>query len=104
MLRRMALIRTDVSEEQSASTIGLSSIGEVVTTLTATDARRVNRLLITANFVASTPILVTLMMEAVRFSKRRFLQERHVVTIQKTAFFIVTAVKTSNLIWIEFSD
>jgi hypothetical protein len=29
--------------------------------------------------------------------KRRFLQEAHGVTSQKTAFFIVTAVKTSNL-------
>jgi hypothetical protein len=29
--------------------------------------------------------------------KRRFLQEPRGVTYQKTAFFIVTAVKTSNL-------
>jgi hypothetical protein len=29
--------------------------------------------------------------------KRRFLQEPHGVTSQKTPFFIVTAVKTSNL-------
>jgi hypothetical protein len=29
--------------------------------------------------------------------KRRFLQEPHGVTYQKTQFFIVTAVKTSNL-------
>jgi hypothetical protein len=29
--------------------------------------------------------------------KRRFLQEPHGVTSQKTSFFIVTAVKTSNL-------
>jgi hypothetical protein len=29
--------------------------------------------------------------------KRRFLQEPHGVTPQKTPFFIVTAVKTSNL-------
>jgi hypothetical protein len=30
-------------------------------------------------------------------TKRRFLQEPHGVTTQKTPFFIVTAVKTSNL-------
>jgi hypothetical protein len=30
-------------------------------------------------------------------TKRRFLQEPHGLTSQKTAFFIVTAVKTSNL-------
>jgi hypothetical protein len=29
--------------------------------------------------------------------EREFLQEPHGVTSQKTAFFIVTAVKTSNL-------
>jgi hypothetical protein len=29
--------------------------------------------------------------------KRRFLKEPHGVTTQKTPFFIVTAVKTSNL-------
>jgi predicted RNA binding protein YcfA (HicA-like mRNA interferase family) len=31
--------------------------------------------------------------------KRRFAQDLHCVTSQKTAFFIVTAVKTSNLIY-----
>jgi hypothetical protein len=30
-------------------------------------------------------------------SSERFLQEPHGVTTQKTPFFIVTAVKTSNL-------
>jgi hypothetical protein len=55
------------------------------------------RLLVTANVVPSPPILVTLMMEAIRSSKRRYLQEQHGVVFQKTAFFIVTAVKTSNL-------
>jgi hypothetical protein len=40
-------------------------------------------------------ILVTLMMVAP--PKRRFLQEPRGTTSQKTEFFIVTAVKTSNL-------
>jgi hypothetical protein len=31
--------------------------------------------------------------------KRRFFQEPHGVTSQKTSFFIVTAVKTSNFIY-----
>jgi hypothetical protein len=31
--------------------------------------------------------------------KRRFLQEPHGVTSQKTVFFVVTVVKTSNLTW-----
>jgi hypothetical protein len=48
-------------------------------------------------FVPSSPILVTLMMVVIRSSKHRFVQESHGVTSQKTPFFIVTAVKTSNL-------
>jgi hypothetical protein len=56
MLRRMALIRTDISEELSASII-VTRIGELGTTLEVT---RVYRLLVTAN-VPSSPIPVTLM-------------------------------------------
>jgi hypothetical protein len=55
------------------------------------------RLLFTFTLVPSSPILVTLMMEALHSLKRRFLQEPHGVTSQKTAFFIVTAVKTQIL-------
>jgi hypothetical protein len=35
--------------------------------------------------------------------KRRFLQEPHAVTSQKTVFFIVTSVKTSNLTQLQIS-
>jgi hypothetical protein len=49
------------------------------------------------NVVPSSPILVTLMMEGLVPPKRRFLQEPHGVTSQKTPFFIVIAVKASNL-------
>jgi hypothetical protein len=58
MLRRVAFVRTDVSEELSASFIKVTRIGELRTTPG-----------ITSNSVTS----------------------------QKTPFFIVTAVKTSNL-------
>jgi hypothetical protein len=64
MLRRVALVRTDVSDELSAYFIRVTRIGDLGTTLAP---------------------------------KRRFLQEPHCVTSQKTTFFIVTAVKTSNL-------
>jgi hypothetical protein len=37
------------------------------------------------------------MVEAYVPPKRQFLEEPHGVTFQKTAFFIVTAVKTSDL-------
>jgi hypothetical protein len=70
MLRRVALVRTEVSEEFRASVIR----------------------------VTSSQIIVTLMKEALRSSETSvFLQEPHGVTSRKTAFFIVTAVKTSNL-------
>jgi hypothetical protein len=52
MLRRVALVRTDVSEELGASIIRVTRIGEL---------RRLS--VVTAN-VPSSPILVTLIMEA----------------------------------------
>jgi hypothetical protein len=52
-------------------------------------ARRVHRLLVTANVVPSSMISVTLMMEVLRSSETPLLQEPHDVTCQKTAFFVV---------------
>jgi hypothetical protein len=40
MLRRLALVRTDVSEERSASFIRVTRIGELRTTLAVTSNRR----------------------------------------------------------------
>jgi hypothetical protein len=60
MLRRVALVRTDVTEEPGASYIRVTRIGELGTTQAATS----NRLR----------------------SARRFLQEPHGVTTQKTPF------------------
>jgi hypothetical protein len=57
--------------------------------------RNVLRLIVTANVVPSSPIIVTMMMEAICSSETRFLQQPHSVTSQKSAFLIVTAVKTS---------
>jgi hypothetical protein len=61
----VALVRTDVSEEMSASFIRVTRIGEIETTL----AVSVRRLLLTASVVPSSPILVTLMKEALRSSE-----------------------------------
>jgi hypothetical protein len=47
MLRRVALIRTDVSDERSASLIRVTRIGELGT------------MLVTASVVTNTPILLT---------------------------------------------
>jgi hypothetical protein len=74
MLLCVALVTTDVSEEPSASFIRVTRIGELGTL--ATDARyeeillrSVRLLLFTANVVPSSPILVTMMKEALSSSK-----------------------------------
>jgi hypothetical protein len=63
MLCGVALVRTDVSEEPSASFIRVTRIGGLGTTLAAT------RLLVAASVVPSPPILVTLMKEALGSSE-----------------------------------
>jgi hypothetical protein len=68
MLRRVALVRTDVSEELSASFIRVTRIGELGMTL-AVFLRSVRRLLVTSSVVPSSPILVTLMKETLSASK-----------------------------------
>jgi hypothetical protein len=68
MLRRVPLVRTDVSEEPSASFIRVTRIGELGTTLAATShlvfLRSVRRLLVAASVVPSSTLFVTLMKEA----------------------------------------
>jgi hypothetical protein len=59
MLRRVALVRPAVSEELSGSIIWAARIFELVFLLS------LRQLLVTANAVPSSPILVTLMMESV---------------------------------------
>jgi hypothetical protein len=69
LLRRVALVRTDVSEEPDASFIRVTKIGELGTTQAVTSNRRtlrrntksVRRLLVTACVVPISPILATLM-------------------------------------------
>jgi hypothetical protein len=73
MLRRVALVRIDVSEELSACFIWVTRIGEVGTTLALTSNRRMlrrnNRLLVTAIVVPSSPILVILINETLSSSE-----------------------------------
>jgi hypothetical protein len=94
MLRRVDLIRTGVSEERSVSIIRWTIMGELGTTLAVTKNRGTLREILV---VPRSPILVTLMMEALRPTETRLLQETRGVRSQKTAFFVVTAARTSNL-------
>jgi hypothetical protein len=59
MLRLLTLVRTDISQELIASIIRVTKIGEYFIFL-----RSVGRLPVTPNLVATSPNLVTLMMEA----------------------------------------
>jgi hypothetical protein len=70
MLRRVALVRTDVSEELSPFFIRVTGIGELGITLAVTRNRRsVSRLLVTASAVHISPIFVILMKEALGSSE-----------------------------------
>jgi hypothetical protein len=85
MLHRVALVRTDFSKESIAFIIRVTKIGYLMTALAVTSnwsSRRryisswyivfissVLRFLVTANVVPSSPILVTLMMEALLSSE-----------------------------------
>jgi hypothetical protein len=90
MLRHVALVRTYVSEELSAS-IRVTRIDELGTMLVTASVVRVHRFVSPWWRRGEVP------------PKRRFLQEPHCVTSQKTPFFIATAVKTSNLTSVAFS-
>jgi hypothetical protein len=70
MLCLVALVRTDVSEELCASIIRVIRISELGTSKKyLVFLHSVRRLLVTANVAPSSLILVTLMMEALCYSK-----------------------------------
>jgi hypothetical protein len=76
MLRRVALVTTDVSEELSGSFIMVPGIGEIGTTLATLAAKKYTYFLaasvasvVTASVVPSSSILVTMMKEALSSSE-----------------------------------
>jgi hypothetical protein len=70
MLRRVAFVKNDVSEELSASIIRVTRIGELGTTLPVMSNRRTPSVA-SYGYVPSSPILITLMMEEI-LQKLRF--------------------------------
>jgi hypothetical protein len=89
ILRRVALVITDVLEELSASFIRVTRIGELGTALAVTSKKKyqvflrsVRRLLVTSSVVPSSLIIVTLMKEALCSSETSVLTRatRHNIT------------------------
>jgi hypothetical protein len=101
MLSRVALVRTEVSEELGSSIIRVTRIGELgtlaVTSNRSVFLRSVSGLVVTANVPISPNLVAVTMMEGLSSYETQFIQEQHSVISQKMAFFTVSAVKTSNL-------
>jgi hypothetical protein len=94
MLRRVALVRTDVSEELSASFIRVTRIGELVTMLAVTNNGRKLRRSIWFLVVPSSPILVTLMNEALSSSETSVLTRASRRKISEELYGLLDDIKT----------
>jgi hypothetical protein len=99
MLHSVALVRTDSSEERIVSIIRVTRIAELGTTLSFLYSYL--RLLVIANVVAISPILVTLMTKAIRSletsvlarTTRLIISENDILHVR---FEVFTAVTMKN--------
>jgi hypothetical protein len=98
----VVLVRSDISEERIASVISVTTIDELgITFAHIVYLRSIIWLLVTANVVPSSPILVTLMMEAIRFSETSILTRATRTNILEdnvlhVRFEVFTAVTMKN--------
>jgi hypothetical protein len=87
MLRRVALVRNDVSDEHR-----LHHQGEILSELGATLAaiRSVLQLIVTANVVSSSPILFALIMAMIRFTETSVLTRATRPNIPEDGFLLLS--------------
>jgi hypothetical protein len=95
MIGRVALVRTDVSEELSVSIIRMKRIGEIVTLVVTSNRRTPRRN--TKSLCIVHRFLSPWWRRRWVPSKRRFLQKPHGVTSQKTSFFVFSSIQKSFL-------
>jgi hypothetical protein len=112
MLCHVALVRTDVSEEQSASIIRVTSISDVGMLAVTSNRHAVKKYYVRTDILEEcsasvirmtrvgelgTTLAVTSSQHMLRRESHSISSQLHDVTSQKTAFFTVTTIKTKNV-------